>query len=853
MAAFVGSVKEFVVGEKESFEAYEERIEFFMKANKVTDAEQKQALFFTVCGEELYQLIRSLVAPSKTYEKTYKEVLDLVKEHLNPKPNVIVERYQFYNRVRKAGETVPEFVAELRNLSRHCQFTDNDEMMRDRLVCGINDVAMQRKLLAESELDLKRAVRISVGMELAAKESAAMTSSFGSRELVHNVDQANSKREFCFRCGDDRHKTTDCRFKDKDCYACKKKGHISKVCKSRKKSKQVNSLVEEEPSKTTEQSPGMAMRQISGDGDELFHIYRAEIRREAPILISVRVNDRDVEMELDTGASITVFGSKELEEAMGPLNLHDTLVRLKTYGGRTIKPVVVVDVEVENNGQKKTLPVVVTSEPRPILLGRNWLSELDLDWKGVMADVFPVAEVAPRESPGELEALLEECSEVFGEGLGLMKGTEVHLQLKQEARPKFFRARSVPYALKKGIEDELDHLVKQGGYVPVSHSDWAAPIVPVKKEDGGIRICGDYKLTVNPCAESDSYPVPKTEDLLATLNGGEKFTKLDMRQAYQQLKLDSDSQKMCTVNTHRGLFQPTRLQYGIHAASGVFQREMEGRLAGIPRTVVRVDDILVTGEDTQQHLENLGSVLRSLKANGLRLKRSKCTFFSPSVIYLGFRISSQGVEPLQEKVGAVLEAPTPKDTTQLKSFLGMLQYYHRHLPDLARVLEPVHQLLRKGQKWVWRTEQEVAFKKTKEVLAGSDLLVNFDPLKPLVLAVDASPYGVGAVLSHLVEGVEKPIAYASRTMNSAERNYCHTEREGLAMVYGVKKFHQYLYGHKFQLYTDHKPLLGIFGEYKPIPTHSAARVQRWALIMAAYNYELLYRPGEQNANADGMS
>ena len=152
-----------------------------------------------------------------------------MKEHLNPKPNVIVERYKFYNRVRKAGETVPEFVAELRNLSRHCQFTDNDEMMRDRLVCGINDVAMQRKLLAESELDLKRAVRISVGMELAAKESAAMTSSFGSRELVHNVDQANSKREFCFRCGDDRLKVPDCRFKEKDCYACKRKGHISKV------------------------------------------------------------------------------------------------------------------------------------------------------------------------------------------------------------------------------------------------------------------------------------------------------------------------------------------------------------------------------------------------------------------------------------------------------------------------------------------------------------------------------------------------------------------------------------------------------------------------------------------------
>ena len=245
-----------------------------------------------------------------------------------------------------------------------------------------------------------------------------------------------------------------------------------------------------------------------------------------------------------------------------------------------------------------------------------------------MAEIFPISEEVRTTSSivesGELKELLAKYSEVFRDELGTMKDVKVHLQLKEGVRPKFFRARSVPYALKQGIECELERLTKQGTYKPIAHSTWAAPIVPVQKEDGGLRICGDYKLTVNPATESDSYPVPKTEDLLATLNGGVQFSKLDLRQAYQQILLDKDSQELCTVNTHRGLFQPCRLQYGIHAVAGIFQREMEKRLAGIPRTIVRVDDILVTGEDDKEHIGNLEKVLKALLRNGLQLKKSKC-------------------------------------------------------------------------------------------------------------------------------------------------------------------------------------------------------------------------------------
>ena len=175
---------------------------------------------------------------------------------------------------------------------------------------------------------------------------------------------------------------------------------------------------------------------------------------------------------------------------------------------------------------------------------------------------------------------MEKNKDVFKEELGKLKDFKVKLELKDNVKPRFMKPRLVPYALRNRIEEELDRLVEEGIYVPVKYSQWAAPIVPVEKPDGSLRLCGDYKLTINPRAKCDNYPVPKTEDLLATLNGGKKFTKLDLRRAYMQLELDEASQEFLTVNTHKGLFRPTRLMFGVHSASGVFQREMEKAFQG---------------------------------------------------------------------------------------------------------------------------------------------------------------------------------------------------------------------------------------------------------------------------------
>ena len=210
---------------------------------------------------------------------------------------------------------------------------------------------------------------------------------------------------------------------------------------------------------------------------------------------------------------------------------------------------------------------------------------------------------------------------------------------------------------------------------------------------------------------------------------------------------------------------------------------------------MKVDDILVGGKNDQELLNNLKSVFIVLKENGLRLKREKCIFLKGEVCYLGYKINKDGLIPIPEKRDAVLNAPAPKNVTVLKAFLGMLNFYHRFLDRLSTILEPLHKLLTKGRSWEWDKTQQIAFEKAKQLLTFTQVLSHYDPAKPLIMSCDASPYGIAAVLSHRMPNCDdRPIAFASKTLTPAEQNYCHLKKEALAIIFGVKKFHEYCFG-----------------------------------------------------------
>ena len=441
-----------------------------------------------------------------------------------------------------------------------------------------------------------------------------------------------------------------------------------------------------------------------------------------------------------------------------------------------------------------------------------------------------------------------------GSDRGRFRQTRGHLHLAEDAKPRFCKARPLPYAIRDKVAAELDRLENDSILTKIDWSEWATPIVSVPKKDGSVRLCGDFKVTLNNQLKVDQYPLPRVDDVFASLAGGQRFTKIDLRQAYLQMEMDDESKEYLVLNTHKGLYRLNRLAFGIASAPAIWQRAMDQLLQGIADTHCILDDILVTGVDDEHHIANLQAVLQRLEDAGLRANRLKCSFMQPKIEYCGHEVSENGLHKMKSKVDAIRHAPVPENVSQLRSFLGLVNYYSRFLPNLSTTLHPLNALLQKGTAWKWTDACDQAFEAVKQQIASDLVLTHFNPKLPLRLASDASPYGIGAVMSHVLpNGEERPIAFVSRTLSTAEKNYAQIDKEALAIVWSVRKFHTFLYGRNFELVTDHKPLTAIFNPHKDTPAMTAARLQRYALFLAGHSYEIVYRNTHEHANADGLS
>ena len=459
------------------------------------------------------------------------------------------------------------------------------------------------------------------------------------------------------------------------------------------------------------------------------------------------------------------------------------------------------------------------------------------------------------EANKQVQRLLNKYKSVNDNSLGTLIGVKAQLILEDGAQPKFCRARNVPYAVKPYFEKELVRLQEEGIISPIEYSPWASGVVPVAKRDTkDVRLCGDYKVTINPVIREYKFPLPRVEDIFVKMAGGQRFSKIDLKNAYLQMEVEETSKQYLKINTHKGLFRYNRLPFGIKTAPSIWQRAMEQTLQGIPNVEVMLDDIIVTGKSDAAHLENLEAVLKRLAEKNLRINVQKCRFFMERIEYCGHEIDKDGLHKTNAKIEAVQNAPRPQDVSSVREFLGLVNYYHRFLPNLSSVLHPLNQLLEKDHTWEWSRECEDAFKEAKRLVTSEQVLAHYDPDLPVRVACDASPYGLGSVLIHVMScGSEKPVAFASRTLNRAERNYSQIDKEALALVWGIRKFNHYLYGRRFTLVTDHQPPTAIFHPEKGIPAMTASRMQRYALQLAAHDYEIKYRTSAKHGNADGLS
>lgn len=360
------------------------------------------------------------------------------------------------------------------------------------------------------------------------------------------------------------------------------------------------------------------------------------------------------------------------------------------------------EAEVEVEATTHRLPILVAQGNGPALFGRNWLHAVRLNWNRIL------------NTSQALPTKLQPYKALFEGRLGTIKAPKVHFHLNPDAVPRFHRARHIPYALRPKVKKEINRLVSLGIISRIQRNDWGTPIVVVPKPNGTIRICGDYKVTINPQMLVDPYEFPRPEDLFATLEGGVLFSKLDLSQAYNQLELDEESKKLCALNTPYGLFKVNRVPFGPASAPAKFQRVMDDMFRDLSYVKCYLDDILITGRTEEEHWKRLCEVLRSLLVSGAQLDLAKCMFAVPELPFLGHIISKDGLKTAPSKVQAVLEAQRPTDVTLLKSFLGLVNYYGRFIPRLAHSAAPLNILTQKGVHWKWEKTQEEAWQSLKK-------------------------------------------------------------------------------------------------------------------------------------------
>ncbi|XP_045449691.1 uncharacterized protein K02A2.6-like [Melitaea cinxia] len=591
----------------------------------------------------------------------------------------------------------------------------------------------------------------------------------------------------CRVCGG-KHNSNTCKFKLYVCRICTQEGHLKRMCPKLIKN---NSLHNMQENRQRSDGDGISgAYSADSDSDEVIvPINRLSIGQCKPIMISLCVQGYDLKMECDTGSAISCINYQLYQKMFSNLQIKPTKLVLRYYTGELVCPVGVIRPVVKYNNTKKILDLYIIENGNTVLLGRQWMAELNILVSNLQ---YNTVNNNNCETGFNFSEFSSRYCEVFADGLGRFTGGQVSIRVREGARPVFMRARPLAYALREPVERALEQLVRDDILTPVDHSDWATPIVPVVKKDGTIRICADFKLTLNKVLEVDRYPLPKVEDLLARLHGGERFSKIDLSQAYAQLELDH-TRKYAVINTHKGLFMYKRLVYGLSSSPGIFQRCLEQLFADMPHVGVFLDDIIITGRDTSQHLDNLHKVFERLKSSGLKVKKEKCSFFVESLDYLGHVISKEGVHTSKDKVEAIVRTPIPRNVSELRAFIGMVMYYGKFIKNVSSILTPLYNLLRVGARYDWSEACDAAFSRVKRALSSSEVLVHYSLELPLVLTADASAAGIGAVISHITPGGERPIAYASRTLNSAERSYAQIDREALAIIYGIKKFHQYLY------------------------------------------------------------
>ena len=799
------------------FERYRIASELYLKP----DRQQISTLLYTL-GQESEELFGTFDLGEEEYLE-YEDVVAAFESYLGLRKNIVYERAKFLKRRQRAGEPIDAFINDLHKLAANCELgTLKDSLIRDLVVIGVNNQKLSESLQMDESLTLHKAIARVRQAETVAKQqseirgesSTGEVGAVGAKQMPIKKPSPDSKTFDCRRCGTNHGPRACPAFKER-CAKCKFRGHFAKCCPNGPK----------------------GVKEIETDDRDSSNEYLGEIEfsHGGCPSVEVSVSGQPVRFKMDSGADVSVVGKKLAQDLRLEILPTDKVLFGPGRTRLTVEGVCSTTIRYKNKHLREEI-YVLPAQNTP-LLSRNALLRLEL----LKFNVNLV----------DVEALQKQYPKAF-QGMGKMK-QPYKIMLNEGTRPyAVMSPRRVAVSLHTQVKAELERMVGEGVIEPVTEpTDWCSPIVVVPRKGGRIRLCVDY-TKLNQHVKRELLQLPSVEESLAKLEGGKFFSKLDAANGFWQVPLHRDSYKLTSFITPFGRYFFKRLPFGICSGPEVFQFRLSQILGDIPGVVNQADDILIMGKSEEEHDQRVKIVIKRLEENGITLNMDKCHFGVRTVVFLGHVISEQGVSVDPNKTRAILSMKSPNNVSEVRQFLGMVNQLMKFVPNLAALTAPIRCLLKKGTDWTWDEPQRQAFEHLKKAITSGTVLANYNREADTRITADSSSYGLGAVIEQCSgDNIWRPLAYASRTITETESRYAPIEKEALSLTWACEKFSSFVLGRKFQLYTDHKPLVEIMGS-KPISDLSA-RLQRFRLRLQTFDYEVIHIAGKDNCTADCLS
>ena len=780
---------------------------------------KRAAILLSCIGADAYDVFQGMVLADDA-RSDIDEVIRAFDTYCIGETNTTYERYLFNRRVQEASEPFDGFVTELRRLIRSCDYGQlEDSILKDRIVIGVRDDATRRKMLQTRKLELNQAIDICRASETATKHLKEMTSTAD----VHKVDQRrgrspspsrrherspssrDARRKYetqetprvgkCKYCGKKHEFRKElCSAYGKVCSRCGFKNHFAIMCTSKAQNrKQVCNLLDEE-----------------SETDSIFAVNNNTGPIKRKIFAKLFISGTPVRFQVDCGATINLLPLHVVKDIYGAsfkkaIRPAESILTL--YDGSVLETVGMATVTVANpkNEEKHVLDFYVTKSHNAPILGAEACQAMMF----ITINYENIAAVTSSTTSMSLDAIKREYGDIF-EGYGKFKG-KLHLQVDPAVPPVRMPLRRLPIAVKDKVKAELEELTRNNIIAPVNEpSEWISALLVVAKPNGDIRLCIDPK-PLNKALLRNHYLMPTLEDVLPDLTNAKVFSAVDASHAFWQVELDDESSKLTVFETPFGKYRYRRLCFGISVAPEEFQSRLQSELAGLKGIKIIADDILIYGsgktteEATIDHDKNLRALFDRARLCGLRLNWKKLKLRVETLSYMGHTLSSSGIQADKSKIIAIQQLPAPTNIKGVQRLLGMATYLAKFVPNFSELTAPIRMLLDTKNDFKWTDVQEAAFGKLKALLSSETVLKFYDSEKSVILQCDSSQNGLGCVM--LQE--DKPVAFASRALTKTEIAYSQIEKEQLAIVFAMERFHTYVYGRKCTVITDHKPLIAI--------------------------------------------